>query len=448
MHRLEKMISNIEIILRHVHEGIVIADREGKVVYVNEANERITGLDNKKIVGKYVKDVVPDSSLIEVIETGKEKLGNRTRVRDKYVISNIAPIYDDDEIIGGISVFLDITEVENLNIRLKSAQKQINRLSQQLSTLAGDGEFIFGKSPMMQKIVYVAQKAAGVTSNVLILGESGTGKEMLARFIHKTGPRKEKPFVAVNCGAIPETLLESELFGYEAGAFTGASSKGKVGIFEQAEGGTIFMDEIGDMPLSLQVKLLRVLQDKEIMRLGGTKKIKLDVRLISATNKPLEKMVAEKKFREDLYYRINVIQINLPPLRERKEDIPLYVRFLMKKLSKQIGSVIPKISPKAMKAIINYDFPGNVRELENILEKSMIMDEDKIIDIDDLPESIKKDVSSHGFYINIDSSWPTLEEVEKALLEKTLSIYPNKTKAAEVLGISRATLYRKLGKNK
>ncbi|HHW01801.1 MAG TPA: sigma 54-interacting transcriptional regulator [Thermoanaerobacterales bacterium] len=444
MYRLEKMISAIEIILKHVHEGIVIANREGRVVYVNEANERITGLDNRKILGKYVKDVVPDSSLIKVIETGKEMLGNRTRVRDKYVISNIVPIYDGDEIIGSISVFLDITEVEDLNIRLKKAQEQIADLSQQLSNYTGDGEFVAGKSAIMKKIMYLARKAAGVNSNVLITGESGTGKEVIARFIHKSGSRRDKPFVAVNCGAIPETLLESELFGYEPGAFTGAGSRGKAGIFEQAEGGTIFLDEIGDMPLSLQVKLLRVLQDREILRLGGTRKIRLDVRVMSATNKPLEKMVAEKAFRGDLYYRLNVIQINLPPLRERKEDIPLYVRFVMNKLSKQIGLATPRISPKTMKTLMEYDFPGNIRELENILEKSMIMDEDGIIDVNDLPELVKGYTGIDGLCIDTRQNWPTLKEVEKTLLEKTLSAFPNKTKAAEMLGISRATLYRKM----
>ncbi|AYO29823.1 MAG: hypothetical protein PWR06_672 [Thermoanaerobacteraceae bacterium] len=444
MHRLEKMISAIEIILRHVHEGIVIADREGRVVYVNDANERITGLDNKKILGRYVKDVVPESSLIEVIETGREKLGTRTRVRDKYVISNIVPIYDGAEIIGSISVFLDITEVENLNIKLKKAQEQIDKLSKQLSTFLGDGQFIVGKNPMMQKVIYIAQKAAGVNSNVLITGESGTGKEVMARFIHNAGPRKDKPFVAVNCGAIPETLLESELFGYEPGAFTGAGNRGKAGIFELANGGTIFLDEIGDMSLSLQVKLLRVLQDKEIRRLGGIDKIKLDVRVMAATNKPLEKMVAEKTFREDLYYRLNVIQISLPPLRERKEDIPLYVRFLLDKLSGQLKAACPKISPGAMKALMNYDFPGNIRELENILEKSMVMDEDGNIDTDDLPDILSAHTGARGFYVETEGRWPTLKEVEKTLLEKTLAVFSNKTRAAEVLGISRATLYRML----
>lgn len=284
MRKLNEMIKAIDIILDNVHEGIVIADMEGKVVYVNEANERITGLINHEILGRYVKDVVHGSSLIEVIETGREKLGTRTRVGDKYVISNIVPIYDDGQMIGSISVFMDITELEELNKKLKKAQEQIIHLSAQLSGFLGNGEFIAGQNPAMQKVMYIAHKAAGVNSNILITGESGTGKEVLARFIHRLGGRRDKPFVTVNCGAIPETLLESELFGYEPGAFTGAGQRSKEGLFEQAQGGTIFLDEIGDMPLALQVKLLRVLQDREIRHLGGTKKIKLDIRVIAATN--------------------------------------------------------------------------------------------------------------------------------------------------------------------
>ncbi|MCR4429452.1 MAG: sigma 54-interacting transcriptional regulator [Tepidanaerobacteraceae bacterium] len=444
MRKLEKMISAIEIILRHVHEGIVIADREGRVVYVNDANERITGFDNSKILGRLVKEVVPESSLIEVIKTGREKLGTRTRVRDKYVISNIVPIYDESEIIGSISVFLDVTEVENLNLKLKKAQEQIDKLSRELSTFTGDGNFICGKSEIMKKIMYIAQKAAGVNSNVLITGESGTGKEVLAHYIHKLGSRKEKPFVAINCGAIPETLLESELFGYEPGAFTGAGNRGKAGIFELANGGTIFLDEVGDMPLALQVKLLRVLQDKEIQRLGGTTGIKLDVRVMAATNKPLEKMINEKSFREDLYYRLNVIEISLPPLRERKEDIPSYVRFLLDKLAVQLKIPCPGISPGAMKTLMNYDFPGNIRELENILEKSMVMDEDGTIDNDDLPGFLNADAGAGRFYIDTEGKWPKLKDVEKTLLEKTIAAFGNKTRAAKALGISRATLYRML----
>lgn len=376
MRKLNEMIKAIDIILDNVHEGIVIADMEGKVVYVNEANERITGLINHEILGRYVKDVVHGSSLIEVIETGREKLGTRTRVGDKYVISNIVPIYDDGQMIGSISVFMDITELEELNKKLKKAQEQIIHLSAQLSGFLGNGEFIAGQNPAMQKVMYIAHKAAGVNSNILITGESGTGKEVLARFIHRLGGRRDKPFVTVNCGAIPETLLESELFGYEPGAFTGAGQRSKEGLFEQAQGGTIFLDEIGDMPLALQVKLLRVLQDREIRHLGGTKKIKLDIRVIAATNQPLEKMVEQGSFRDDLYYRLNVIRINIPPLRARPEDIPIYTKYLLEKICRKIGKEVPHMTPSAMKALIKYNFPGNIRELENILEKCLVMDEE------------------------------------------------------------------------
>jgi len=442
---LSEMIENIEIILNHVHEGIVIADKEGRVLYVNEANERITGLENRKILGKYVKDIVPNSAITDVIKTGKEKLGVKTKVNDRYVISNIVPIKnrEGNEVIGAISVFLDVTEIEHLNAKLIKAEEKINKLSLQLSSFIGSEEPIVGKNSKMQKAFFLALKAANVNSNVLITGESGTGKEVIAKYIHNKGSRKNKPFVAVNCGAIPENLLESELFGYEAGAFTGASSKGKPGLFEQADGGTIFLDEIGDMPYLLQVKLLRVLQDKEIIRVGGTQKIKLDVRVIAATNKDLETMVKEKKFREDLFYRLNVIKIDIPPLKERKEDLPLYISYFLNKLSLRLGREKPKIASTAMKLLLNYDYPGNIRELENILEKSLILDDDDVITVEDLPEYLLKE-SSYKYYGATKEQWPKLVEVEKNLIEESLKVFKSKTKVAEVLGIPRSTLYRKL----
>lgn len=384
------------------------------------------------------------SSLMDVIKSGKEKLMNKTWIGSKYVISNIVPIFDGTELIGSISIFMDITEIDALNKKLKQAEEQINRLSKQLYGLLGNEEFITGKNLLMQKVLYIAQKASAINSNVLITGESGTGKEVLARFIHNSGLGKQKPFIAVNCGAIPETLLESELFGYEPGAFTGASSHGKAGLFEQAKGGTIFLDEIGDLPLALQVKFLRVLQDKEIQRLGGRNKINLDVRVIAATNQPLEKMIAEKTFREDLYYRLNVIQINIPPLRDRKEDTHIYIKFFLRKLSKTMGIGHPKISPDAFRILLNYDYPGNVRELSNILEKCLVMDEDGVIDINDLPEFLNVYIKNNDLYLYGEQGWPTFKQMEKTLLEKTLSAYPSKSRAAKILGISRATLYRKI----
>ncbi|WP_213951837.1 sigma-54 interaction domain-containing protein [Tepidanaerobacter syntrophicus] len=444
MDKLEKIVRSIDFILKHVHEGIVIADREGRVIYVNEANERITGLDNKKILGQKVIDVVPTSSLIDVLKSGKERLGVKTRVNNKYVYSNIVPIYESGVLIGSISVFLDLTEIQDLNQKLESARQQINSLSKQLSGFIGDKDFIVGRNPKMQKVLEVAKKAAGVISSVLITGESGTGKEVVAKFIHNNSPRKNGPFIEVNCSAIPETLLESELFGYEPGAFTGADPKGKTGLLEKANGGTIFLDEIGDMPFSIQAKLLRVLQDSEIRKLGGGRKIKLDIRVISATNRSLEAMVESGEFREDFYYRLNVIHIELPPLRERSEDIPVYAKLLMDKIGQRLNKKIQDISPAALRCLINYHFPGNIRELENILEKGFVMDEDGIIGVDDLPEFLSLKPEHNILKWNFDENWPTLQEAEKAIIERTLKAFPNKTKAAKVLGISRATLYRKM----
>lgn len=445
MSKLKEIISKVEVVLDHIYEGVVIADNEYRIIYANEANKRITGLDNKNILGKHIKDAVPMSSMVEVIKTGEEKLRTKTLVGSKYVISNIVPIYDGAELMGCISVFMDITEIDVLNNKLKQAEAKISHLSKQLYGLWGNDEFVTGKSPLIQKVFFIAQKASTINSNVLITGESGTGKEVLARFIHNNGFGSQKPFVAVNCGAIPETLLESELFGYEPGAFTGASSRGKAGLFEQANGGTIFLDEIGDLPISVQVKFLRVLQDKAVQHLGGNSRIKLEVRVIAATNRPLEKMVAEKTFREDLYYRLNVIQINIPPLRERKEDIHLFIKFFLEKLSRDMDIKCPKIAPDALKLLLNHDYPGNIRELGNILERCLVMDEDGVIDTNDLPEFFSIDIKKYGLNIYEGQEWPTLKQMEKILLKKTLSAYPQKRRAAEVLGISRATLYRKMG---
>ncbi len=444
MSKLKQIISKVELVLDHIYEGVVIADSEYRVIYANDANQRITGLDNNNILGKKIEDVVPMSSMAEVIRTGKEKLRTKTLVGSKYIISNIVPIFDGAEIIGCISVFMDITEIEALNNKLKQAEARISRLSKQLYGIWESDEFVTGRSPLIKKVFFIAQKASAINSNVLITGESGTGKEVLARFIHNSGCGSKNPFVAVNCAAIPETLLESELFGYEAGAFTGASSRGRAGLFEQANGGTIFLDEIGDLPLSIQVKFLRVLQDKAVQRLGGSSRTRLEVRVIAATNRPLEKMVEEKTFREDLYYRLNVIQINVPSLRERKEDIHLFIKFFLEKLSGDMGIKCPRVAPDALKMLLSYDYPGNIRELGNILERCIVMDEDGVIDAKDLPELIDKYTKKYGLNIGEGQEWLTLKQMEKILLKKALLVYPQKRKAAESLGISRATLYRKM----
>lgn len=298
---------------------------------------------------------------------------------------------------------------------------------------------LVSKSHKMQKIFEFAKTIAQTSSNVLILGESGTGKELLARAIHNEGPRANYPFVAVSCVALPETLLESELFGHEKGAFTDAITQ-KKGKFEIADKGTIFLDEIGDISPKLQLSLLRVIQEKEIVRVGGEKPIKLDVRIIAATNRDLKKLVQEGKFREDLYYRLNVITIEIPPLRERKEDIPLLVNHFIQKFNVELKKNVQKITDDAMKALLKYNWPGNVRELENVIERAMVVCKDNIIRKEDLGLPEEDEV-----FLGLKDK--SLKSVEREHILRVLKENDwNIQRSAEILGIDRATLYNKIKK--
>lgn len=309
-------------------------------------------------------------------------------------------------------------------------------------------EEIVTKSPAMHKILKTLPKIASTQANVLIMGESGTGKELIAKAIHNLSPKRDKPFVTVNCAGIPETLLESELFGYKKGAFTGATSD-KMGLFKAADGGTIFLDEIGELPAALQVKILRVVEDKSFKPIGDTKDIKVDLRIISATNKELEKEVIGGKFREDLYYRLNVIPIRIPPLRDRVEDIPVLVNYFLKKYSQEFGKDIRKISSSALELLTSYDFPGNVRELENIIERCIALETSNII----LPESlVLSDFKKGGLKVEVVSPkgldlQKRVEELEKTFLIKALEEARGvKKRAAELLNLSFRSFRYKLKK--
>lgn len=308
---------------------------------------------------------------------------------------------------------------------------------------------IIGQSPKMLEVYSLLEKVAPTKTNILITGESGTGKELVAKAIHYNSPRRDKPFVTLNCGAIPESLIESELFGHMKGAFTDAIST-KKGLFEVADEGTIFLDEISELPLMMQVKLLRVIQDKEFKRVGGTEDIRVDVRIISATNKDLEEAVREKRFREDLFYRLNVIQIKLPPLRERKEDIPLLAHHFLKKYSEELGKSITRISPEALQFLMNYDFPGNVRELQNIIERAVALETSPELSLQNLSSYLENQLPAKRspFEIELPEEGIDLEKVvedlEKMLLLKALDRAKGvKKKAAELLHINfRSMRYR------
>ena len=334
-------------------------------------------------------------------------------------------------------------EISLLINRLIESKELVKEISYLRKELAKQYQFhdLISKSPKMQKIFEFARTVAKSNSNILILGESGTGKELLARAIHNESLRAAGPFVAVSCVALPETLLESELFGHEKGAFTDAVTQ-KKGKFELAHGGTLFLDEIGDISPKLQLNLLRVLQEKEFTRVGGTKPIRVDVRIIAATNRDLKKAVEEGKFRDDLYYRLNVISIQIPPLRERKEDIPLLVHRFIEKCNIELGKRVEKISEEALKTLMKYDWPGNVRELENVIERAMVITKGTLIKPEDIQISAEPSKE-----IRVEGEDRSLRAVERAHIQRVLEENDwNIQRSAQILGIDRVTLYKKIKK--
>ena len=385
-----------------------------------------------------------EKEITVVIMTAQGTMKNAIEAMQRGAFDYVTKPFDMDEI------YLLIEKVENL----KNLERRVYTLEEELKTKYDVGEIV-GKSQKMQKVFKTIGKAASSDLTVLITGESGTGKELVARALHKASNRANGPFVAVNCAAIPRELLESELFGYEKGAFTGATES-RAGKFEQADGGTIFLDEIGDMDISLQAKILRVIQEREFYRVGGKAQIKVDVRIISATNQDLETAVKKKMFREDLFHRLNVITIPLPPLRERKEDIPLLSDYFIKRFSSELGSSVRHIEDDAMLILKNYEWKGNVRELENVIQRAIVMSGGDSITPEYLPisqsagrdfvsmhEIIKDKVNNYtkkgGLYNEV------IGETEKELLLSVLKKTEwNQVKAAEILGINRNTLSRKM----
>lgn len=318
-----------------------------------------------------------------------------------------------------------------------------------------DGAFndIIGESEAFKKVMYKAQKASKTSSTVLVRGESGTGKEVIAKAIHRNSKRSNEPFITINCGAIPSNLLESELFGHEQGSFTGAVKK-KIGKFEQAGKGTIFLDEVGDLPLDMQVKLLRVLQEKEFVRVGGNQTIEVGARIIAATNRNLEEMVERQEYREDLYYRLNVIPLYLPTLRERKKDLPLLIKYFIDKLSKKIGIHSITFTKEAKKCLCNYDWPGNIRQLENIIEQLIVLSDDNTIDIDDIPGRISRfyDVNrpsiqgSSLINLKVNGEIATMEDYEREIIKHAIKRFGSFNAAGKALGVTHKTVATKARK--
>lgn len=430
-------------------DGFLTIDNKGILTYINQTGADILGIDREKSIGKYIGDLVDfEPVILSVLRTGKGYTdrefivrNNRNGVKHHFIKSAI-PIRDEEgNIIGVIDNFRKIKRVRNM----------MRNLGGNYAKFTFDD--IIGNSIKLRECIRLGQIAARSSSNVLIYGESGTGKEMIAQSIHNASNRRSESFVSINCAAIPSELMESELFGYEGGAFTGALKSGQIGKFELADGGTIFLDEIGDMPLHMQAKLLRVLQEKQFTRVGGREILEVDVRIICATNKDLLSECKKGNFREDLYYRLNVLNIYMPPLRERMEDLEPLVYYFIKKINKRINGNVEGISWQALELLKNYHWPGNVRQLENVIERAINVCPGKIIGINEisnnLPERIKKQVFSDAKpYNNLeDNNIKSLEEIEREAIEKVLTITENNiSQAASLLKISRNTIYNKIRK--
>lgn len=425
-------------VLETAHEGIFALDQSGYVKHCNNIAAKLFETTKKDIIGKHIKYLMPGSPAIRVYETGKGYTENEelfiVNGKQYHFIVTVKPVMNGDEAEGIVVSFRDI----------KEAQKLVYNFSNRSVKNTVDDIIGTSKSIMMAKRNTL--RFARGNSTVLITGESGTGKEMFAKAIHYASSKADGPFVTVNCGAIPENLLESELFGYEKGAFTGASEKGKAGKFEQADGGTIFLDEIGDMPLHLQVKILHVLQNMRFERVGGTREVRVDVRVIAATNQDLEKLIEEGNFREDLYYRLSVIPLSIPPLRERREDIRLLMYHFLKKYNTFMNRKIDSFSAEVEELFTKYDWPGNVRELENAIEYGTNMAFGKEIGIDDVPARILKSSNNSVKFNSLDM--PLAEQVKmlerEIITQKLKQTGGVKDAVARELGLSRATLYRKL----
>ncbi|WP_456324540.1 sigma-54 interaction domain-containing protein [Desulfonauticus submarinus] len=436
-----KKILNTESILESISDGVFTVDKNWRITYFNRAAEEITGIKRQDALGRLCAEVFrsnmceTECALRQTLKTGKPIIGKSGYIIDfegnKIPISVSTAVLKDEKgnIIGGAETFRDLSELESLRQELQGRYRVGNLIS---------------RSPKMQQIFEILPAIAESSSTVLILGETGTGKELIARTIHQLSPRQKQPFVAINCGALPENLLEAELFGYKKGAFTGAT-KDKLGRFVLAHKGTLFLDEVAEMPLSIQVKLLRVLQDKTIEPLGSTSSKKIDVRILAATNKNLKEMVEKKEFREDLYYRLNVIRLELPPLRERKEDIPLLVEHFIQRYKKLEQKPITGISTEAISLLLAYHWPGNIRELENVIERAFILCPKGEINTQHLPEEILS--LAPKIKIKQQNLKQNKEQIEKELILKTLKKHNyNKIATAKELGIHKTTLFRKLKK--
>ncbi|NLU47779.1 MAG: sigma 54-interacting transcriptional regulator [Syntrophomonadaceae bacterium] len=442
-----EMLHIMEHVINNPYMGVIYINTDCEILLVNETFAEILGVDRDSIIGQPIQKIVPKSRLPHTVKTGEANLCELCMVNNKEMISMRVPIYSNGKIIGAMAktLFLDISTARLLTDMISLNEDTARSSSKYQSKYTLDD--IIGNNRRIVRLKTWSAQVANNSSNVLIIGESGTGKELFAHAIHHAGIRRNYPFIRINCASIPENLIESELFGYEEGAFTGALKGGKKGKFELAHKGTIFLDEIGEMPLSMQTKLLAFLQEREFERVGGSDPIHSDARIIAATNIDLEKAEAEGRFREDLYYRLNVVTFMLPPLRDRIDDIEPLVNHLIPKLNNKLNTSIEGIEPDALDLLMNYHWPGNVRELENLLERAINLahlDQARLLLPEHFPTLLRKNTQRNTKPATLSAA---VESLEYQLIMNTLrSNNYNKTVTAKQLNIHPSVLYRKLKK--
>lgn len=450
-------VSMTSLLFNQLPIPINFIDTEGKVIIMNQAFLDYLNIGLEDVTGKHLSEIDPSVRLPIVVKTGHAEIGQKHRFHSgRESIVHRIPLFYKDTIIGGVGIIL----IEDLNYLYEISEEnsliktlKVNKANKIADVYKTKYTFddILTQSYLGEKCKEQAKIYSTNDFPILITGESGVGKELFAHSIHSLSNRKDGPFIRVNCAAIPESLIESELFGYEKGAFTGAQSTGKIGKFELANGGTIFLDEIGDFPLGLQAKLLRVLQEKEIEKIGSNEIVQLDIRIIAATNYSLEDKVKENKFRQDLFYRLNVLNLNVPSLKERKDDIPLLINHFITSMYQNFN-IYKRFPDDVIEILKAYSWPGNVRELKNIVERIAVNTKGKVVNESDIPDYIIEEINNNFHTSNEDSCElkngslkNTLLEIEKRIIKDTLlKCNNNKTEAARVLGIPRMTLYRKL----
>ncbi|USG63416.1 sigma 54-interacting transcriptional regulator [Brevibacillus ruminantium] len=425
----------IQAIFDASHDGIIAVDQGSTVIWVNKNALEILGLP-ADIVGEKITRYIPQSDMLRILATGKREIGDIATVLNRQIIINRLPIVIDGQTVGAVSTFKEITDIQKMEMRIRK-QSMESGLEAKYRL-----EDIVGESSAIREVKELADTFGRTDATVLILGETGTGKELFAQGMHHCSPRSAGPFIAVNCAALPGNLLESELFGYEEGAFTGARKGGKAGLFELAHGGTLFLDEIGELSLPIQALLLRVLQEKKVRRIGGERIVPVDVRILAATNRDLEQLIRENSFRSDLYYRLNVLTLELPPLRSRLEDIPALIWSIAHEIAERGDRTIEHVCESVMELFTQYDWPGNVRELRNVVERMILLSKTSRLERSDAAFFEKKLQNLR----NTNLSSPAMLDEAELIVQVLQQTRGNRAEAAKRLGIDRTTLWRKMKK--